>query len=358
MTTLSGMLAAKWPHLYPESAANQEIATAWDITTVSAAIRYFDEVAADPCRKFNDTDYRVGPVLKDIGLTWLRSYTGDFKFLINLREKYNATLELSEAQWAAVLNCMLSDARLAQTPTLPVDKLPACKVTIPIVAADGSTVNVKLVVDRPGPRTRWHGWVFVKSHRPEYRQYTVNADGRHIPNFDRWGNAGRQAEVALKKLCADPLGVIRASGHLTNRCGICNRELSDPESVRLGIGPVCLKKTQHGLALGNFGPQVSPAAPVVPVVPTPAPVAPAPAPPTYSEEEIREAIREALTEDGLMAPEKPAAPLRTLAEVLAERDAREAETPVEAVSEAVPVERPRQARSVATRPRKNRAARE
>lgn len=33
-----------------------------------------------------------------------------------------------------------------------------------------------------------------------------------------------------------------AYGHLTNRCGLCNRVLSDTESIEKGIGPICAGK--------------------------------------------------------------------------------------------------------------------
>lgn len=286
--------------------------------------------------KFNEV---VPPALRDAAWHWLRSYGGTFSFLVDLKAKVDKGLALNPKQTAGVLNCMAADVRkkLAATnpvATLPVDKLPSCKVVVPVTLVDGTVRDVKVVVDRPGPKTRWYGWVFVKTHRWKdgYSAYYVKPDGSHQNRLDRIPPmAASESEVALKKLCADPLGVIAASGHLTNRCGICNRELSDADSVRLGIGPVCLKKTQTFVSLGASG-LIAPTL----VAPTPAPVVPTPA----------------------AAPETPAAPLRTLAEVLAERDAKEAQTPVEAVSVDVPVERPRQARSVATRPRKNRAARE
>lgn len=40
-------------------------------------------------------------------------------------------------------------------------------------------------------------------------------------------------------LIADPLAAIKASGLETGNCAICGLELTDPESIARGIGPIC-----------------------------------------------------------------------------------------------------------------------
>jgi len=40
----------------------------------------------------------------------------------------------------------------------------------------------------------------------------------------------------------DPQGAASADGLLTGRCSCCGRELTDPTSIALGIGPVCIGK--------------------------------------------------------------------------------------------------------------------
>lgn len=45
--------------------------------------------------------------------------------------------------------------------------------------------------------------------------------------------------AALSELCADLRKAVVAHGNATGECSCCGRELSDPVSVRLGIGPVC-----------------------------------------------------------------------------------------------------------------------
>jgi hypothetical protein len=50
-----------------------------------------------------------------------------------------------------------------------------------------------------------------------------------------------RAEIAaeLQALAADPLAALSAHGHATGQCSCCGRPLSNPESVRLGICPIC-----------------------------------------------------------------------------------------------------------------------
>lgn len=50
----------------------------------------------------------------------------------------------------------------------------------------------------------------------------------------------RQAEIVAT--AADPAAAARAYGLRTGSCSCCGRELSDPESIKLGIGPICASK--------------------------------------------------------------------------------------------------------------------
>ena len=40
----------------------------------------------------------------------------------------------------------------------------------------------------------------------------------------------------------DPYKAAVEYGHMTGQCSICSRPLSNPESVKLGIGPVCRQR--------------------------------------------------------------------------------------------------------------------
>ena len=70
-----------------------------------------------------------------------------------------------------------------------------------------------------------------------------------LPEDGSFRPAKGVSDVDLPKLCrtladfaADPKDAMVRYGHATGVCGCCGRELTDPESVRIGIGPICLKK--------------------------------------------------------------------------------------------------------------------
>jgi hypothetical protein len=46
----------------------------------------------------------------------------------------------------------------------------------------------------------------------------------------------------LERVARDPLGVAVEHGRLTGACACCGRQLTDPESVARGIGPICASR--------------------------------------------------------------------------------------------------------------------
>lgn len=61
----------------------------------------------------------------------------------------------------------------------------------------------------------------------------------------RIADAGLSREAlirSIEEIEADPVGAIKAHGIATGSCGCCGRELTDPESIAIGIGPICLAK--------------------------------------------------------------------------------------------------------------------
>ena len=43
-------------------------------------------------------------------------------------------------------------------------------------------------------------------------------------------------------LIADPMAAIKATGQEFGNCAVCGLELTDPVSIEIGIGPICLKR--------------------------------------------------------------------------------------------------------------------
>ncbi len=53
---------------------------------------------------------------------------------------------------------------------------------------------------------------------------------------------GPERETQIVTLARDPKNAAIAYGKEFGQCAICGRELSDPKSVELGIGPICSNK--------------------------------------------------------------------------------------------------------------------
>lgn len=64
------------------------------------------------------------------------------------------------------------------------------------------------------------------------------ADGKFTGSRD----CTADQHAAIVKLCANPLESAVAYGQQTGMCACCGRELTDPESIERGIGPICAEK--------------------------------------------------------------------------------------------------------------------
>jgi hypothetical protein len=80
------------------------------------------------------------------------------------------------------------------------------------------------------------GAIYVKSTSEEYLGKIT--DGQFQPT--RECTDEQRAEIV--KLCANPVESAVAYGKQTGICACCGRELSDPESIERGIGPICAGK--------------------------------------------------------------------------------------------------------------------
>ena len=84
----------------------------------------------------------------------------------------------------------------------------------------------------------------------------VKRGGRQIGTISKDGSVSADAEISLDDLLdllqefsQDPKRAIESYGRETGECGVCGRTLTNPESIRRGIGPVCAGRVA-GSALG------------------------------------------------------------------------------------------------------------
>lgn len=66
----------------------------------------------------------------------------------------------------------------------------------------------------------------------------INPDGTFRPSSD-CATSDLEELIVINQ---NPQDAIAAHGHATGECGACGRPLTDPKSVELGIGPICLQK--------------------------------------------------------------------------------------------------------------------
>lgn len=114
------------------------------------------------------------------------------------------------------------DRRTTEDRTFNQNTVPAGRYALTI---DGEATFYQ--VDRP-TEGRWDGWTFVN---------LIHPGGERIRSI----KGGERGNI-LALIAQDPTTYSREYGKHTGTCGVCSRPLSNPESVALGIGPVCARR--------------------------------------------------------------------------------------------------------------------
>lgn len=100
-----------------------------------------------------------------------------------------------------------------------------------LVAVPGGDTRLKLSIEAPADG-RWSGSVFVKDAAVygQGRRYGVQRPGATYTG---------DVQVELAKVVLDLPAALAKYGHITSKCGVCNRRLEDKQSVNRGVGPIC-----------------------------------------------------------------------------------------------------------------------
>jgi hypothetical protein len=102
----------------------------------------------------------------------------------------------------------------------------------PTIRANGFTIS-------PAPEGGKNvGAIYVRGseHQGAYLGKVVG--GRFVPSRE----CPDDKRDAVLELMKDPLAAAVAYGKQFNKCAICGRDLSDPDSVERGIGPICASR--------------------------------------------------------------------------------------------------------------------
>ena len=169
--------------------------------------------ALNPDVKFVDED--VTSELHRAGLEYLETYTGDFNYLVNLKTRNPANLSVGQVR--GILNCIRAEILRTQD------------ADNQVMVADGRYAIViadKLRFFRVNTPTegRWAKFTFVNE---------IFGGGNNVSIRNK---ALRQAVLTG---IANDVDALARFGQELGICGNCGRDLTDEESRRLGIGPVC-----------------------------------------------------------------------------------------------------------------------
>ena len=195
-------------------------------------------------RKFHDDDVREHPELEDYALAYIREYTDDFEFMVSMQHDYGKYGELSLPKVRGVLNCLLAQMRYEarnQKPPQPLfDELGN---DLPLV--------VEQVIQPATIKTGRYCTINPDTDKRHFYRVDVPEDGKwvgytfvteiHIGGSDNGERSIRDREeptTIVATLTADDDALARY-GRETGTCGVCGRTLTAPESVALGIGPIC-----------------------------------------------------------------------------------------------------------------------
>lgn len=175
---------------------------------------------------------------------YLLARIGRWDFAQSMLDAATKYGHLTENQMAAVRSAMERDAaktaeRAAQAASAPTvgDGIAPLKASLETAKASGLK-RVRLMTPQftfslakdSGTNP---GAIYVKAPDGAYLG-KITPDGRLQTSYE-----GRSSEAAIVEVCKDPLAAAKLYGVETGRCGCCGRELTDPESIAAGIGPVC-----------------------------------------------------------------------------------------------------------------------
>ena len=175
-----------------------------------------------------------------VGACLKKAAASGFEFAQSLLDSYRKYGELTERQTEAAEN-MLAKQQARQA------KLDAQKVSVGELAGIRAMFEKALESGLKRPKVivgdlrislapangNNAGYLYVKYEH--VYQGKISKEGLFSPVRD----ARDEVAGELAAIADAPEEALRAHGQHTGECGLCGRELTDPESIARGIGPVC-----------------------------------------------------------------------------------------------------------------------
>jgi len=210
-----------------------------------ARIQRVERKAKKEANNAESAKAQIVAAIGDAGYQWLVNATWSefYQDLLGKARKYG---ELSEKQLACVVrgyakqqerDAARNAARAEREANAPVIDLTRIRELFASAQSNGlkkpALVVNGLRVSLAPANGRNAGHLYVKD--------SGDYAGKISPEGKFFAIREARAEIAqeLQALAADPLAALTAHGHNTGQCSCCGRLLTNAESVRLGIGPVC-----------------------------------------------------------------------------------------------------------------------
>lgn len=179
---------------------------------------------------------------------WIERKTPSFDFAYSMRQAVEKYGELTERQMATVTRLMEGDAardaqRAAAVANAPRESIDVSRIVAAFNAAKAAGLKrIRLQISgvefsRAPDSGKNPGAIYVKIDGVYCGKIF---DGEFAP-VSAFSNAQDGME-RMRNIAADPAAAAKLHGLETGNCSCCGRLLTDPNSVALGIGPICAGK--------------------------------------------------------------------------------------------------------------------
>ena len=179
---------------------------------------------------------------------WMVESAPTFSFAQNMLDALKKYGSLTERQLASVQKCVISSAERAMNKALEqaqrVESAP--EVNLGALAEAFASAKAK---GGKYPRLRLDSFVFTPA--PDEGKNAgaiyIKEDGQYLGKvlgnkFLKVRECSQEQEQRIIEASVDPKGAAIKYGRMLGACSVCGKTLLDPESIEMGIGPICAGK--------------------------------------------------------------------------------------------------------------------
>jgi Family of unknown function (DUF6011) len=170
---------------------------------------------------------------------WIEARQHDFEFAANMRSAIHRFGSLLGTQLDGIRKCMAANKAAAARPAGPEVNVGKIEEAFSSAMGDG-IARPKLRLDaflfKPAPSSGKNAGAIYVMEEETYLGKIIA--GRFTKSRDC--SDDQQARIIAS--AADPEKAAIAYGLRTGRCSVCNQELTNEDSLSIGIGPICRER--------------------------------------------------------------------------------------------------------------------